>query len=78
MVSSGVALNLRVVTVTHLSRVRGLSIRKSFLDARRPGAEGVVTGQLPCADGVVWLVQHDNGTVAAYASTDFNPVSKMP
>ena len=70
---SEVKTGLKIRT-TKLGTTKGMLIQESYLDARRPGADGAVLGYVPGHGGDVWWVEHEDGTVAAYTFYEFGPL----
>lgn len=58
---------MRVRTRTALGTTRGLAVAMRYLDARRPGAEGMVQNCVPGHGGDVYWVEHGPGDVGAYS-----------
>lgn len=66
---------LKVLTNEELGETTGMLVAPRFLEARVPSTEGVVRQIVPGHGGDVWCVEHPNGFVGAYSSTEFNPLT---
>jgi hypothetical protein len=64
---------LEIKTVFNLESTAGILVKPEYLEARRPDTEGTVKKYIPGHGGDVWWVEHKDGSIAAYAFTEFQP-----
>lgn len=68
-----ISLQMRVRTNPKLFSTAGFIVAQRCLDARRANAEGTIGGYVPGHGGDVWFVAHDDGSVGAYSTDEFEP-----
>jgi hypothetical protein len=55
----------------------GFCVNPKHIEARKPvGTKGMYAGVVPGAGGDLFWVTHDDGSVAAYAQTELQPVKE--
>lgn len=64
---------LEIKTVFNLESTAGYMVKPEYLQARRTDAEGTVKNWIPGHGGDVWWVEHKDGSIGAYAFTEFQP-----
>lgn len=62
---------LKIKTNAKLGKTGVLNIKLIHLKARRPNTEGTVKNFVPGCGGDVWFVLHEDGSVAAYRTDEF-------
>jgi len=52
--------------IRHRALCKGFCVSKKFLDNRKKDMLGVYLDYIPGAGGEVWLIMHEDSTIAAY------------
>lgn len=66
---------VEVVNRKYDANTNGFLVKPSYIDNRKPiGTKGTYKGWVPGAGGDLFWIQHEDGTVAAYAQTELQPV----
>jgi hypothetical protein len=71
MRSGDVKVGIRVKTTT-LGNTKGIFVRQHFIDARRAGVTGTVTGFVSGHGGDAWWVDHDDKTIGVYCPSELD------
>jgi hypothetical protein len=69
MEPNGIDVGVRIKTTT-LGSTKGIFVRQHFLDARKAGVTGTVTGFVSGHGGDVWWVEHEDKTVGVYSVSE--------
>ena len=74
MDASEIRTGIRIKTTKKLNSADGWCVHLNNISTRKNNTEGAILYCVPGHGGDVWFIKHDDNTVAAYDTFEFNPI----